>query len=61
MGHFLSPILAVALTGTSAAAMIFSFTVGLDGWMVMASGLALTVGALWLYSDYEGHTSNRRN
>ena len=61
MRHLLSPILAVVLTGLSAAAMIVAFGAGLDGWTVMASGLALTAGALWLYSEFEGRTSNKGN
>jgi hypothetical protein len=61
MRHLLSPILAVTLTAASAAAMTVAFVTGLDAWTVMASGLALTVGALWLFSDYEGSTSNKWN
>jgi hypothetical protein len=59
MRHLLSPILAVTLTAASAAAMTVTFVAGLDAWTVMASGLALTAGALWLYSDFEARTSNR--
>jgi hypothetical protein len=61
MRHLLSPILAVTLTAASAAAMTVAFVAGFEGWTVMASGLALTAGALWLYSNFEASASNRWN
>ena len=62
MLYLISPILAFALTAASAVAMIVAFVAfvaGFDGWTVMASGLALTTGALWLYSEFESATAHR--
>jgi hypothetical protein len=59
MRHLLSPLLAFALAGAGASAMIFFFAAGWDSWTVMAAGLALTIGALWLYSDFERGTAHR--
>ena len=59
MRHLLSPILAFALASAGAGAMIFFFAAGWGGWTVMAAGLALTTGALWLYSDFDRATAHR--
>ena len=57
MGRIISLVLIVA----GAGGMIFFFTTGSNGWTVMAAGLALTVGVLWLYVDFVGRGSDKWN
>ena len=57
MGRIISLVLIVA----GAGGMIFYFTTGSNGWTVMAAGLALTVGVLWLYVDFAGRGSDKWN
>ena len=57
MGRIISLVLIVAGGG----GMIFFFTTGSNGWTVMAAGLALTVGVLWLYVDFVGRGSDKWN
>ena len=57
MGRIISLVLIVA----GAGGMIFLFATGSNGWTVMAAGLALTVGALWLYADFSRRGSDKWN
>jgi len=46
-------VIALLLTffGSSALIYLLLFVDGRRGWMVTGAGLALAVGAVWLYSD----------
>ena len=56
----ISLILAIALMAVGAVALIFLlfYAEHIRGWMLMAAGLVLTTGAMWLYSDFINATPN---
>jgi len=63
MGGIFGFVIALCLTffGSSALIYLLLFADGWRGWMVTGAGLALAVGAGWLYSDhYFDATPNQR-
>jgi len=54
MGGIFGFVIALCLTffGSSALIYLLLFADGWRGWMVTGAGLALAVGAGWLYSDH---------
>ena len=63
MRRIISLALALSLVAVGASGLVYLmlFAAGWKGWMVMASGLIFTAGAIWLYDDFSGRAPNQRS